>query len=129
MPSPTLRRAYAFHREHSGYVVGENARCAIALARAELALAASDAVVVWEPDDDTDWSFIDTWPEKDARAYRKGDHYAESCAIVRPCPEHGVDCPHAEYLASLGGIIDADTNYRRTIAAELASEALANLEG
>lgn len=127
MAANALRRAYAFHRDHSATIVGETAACAIALARAELAAHAAGVVYVWEPDDDADWSFVDTWPVADQRRWRGVDrereHYAEYCLLVRPCPEHGPDCPHSDVLASLYGIIDADNDYRRTVEAELALEA------
>lgn len=50
------RKAYGFFREHAGYVVGENARGALALARAEelleQAVALEVASVEWVDDDE-----------------------------------------------------------------------------
>lgn len=58
------------------------------------------------------------------RYHEGSDHLWETIAarIVRPCPEHGTACRHAETLASLSGIIDPNDNDLRVIRAELASE-------
>lgn len=117
------RQAYQFFKANAGGIVGESALGAARLARAEEALvAAVDAGavrVVWEWDDDID----DSWMTE---RERKQPHEWTYCAIVRD-----VTCDkghtHVEYLASLGGIVDADSDYRRVIEAELAAECEAQL--
>lgn len=98
----------------------------------ELAKAERDAekiglCVGWEPDDDADLSWMDA---KEA----EGDHTAEWVAVYEPeeCtgdddwgetrPFHG-----ASPCASVGGVVDADSGYRRLVEAELKSECLHNM--
>lgn len=117
--------------DHGSSRVGFAMADGLALARAEQALKESNAVVVWEPDDDADWSFLDDWSGPERERWDRTDHYAESARIVMPCREcirngwHSAEtCRHSETLASLYGIIDADDSYRRVIAAELALECM-----
>lgn len=127
--SPRLLSAFRFFQEHAGMIVGENAKSALALARAELLARDADVVFLWEGDIEADWSFVETWPEADQKRWHSDEHFAEYVRLVRLCEEDSkyyhdrAACPHAETLASLGGIIDADTNYRRVVEAELALEA------
>ena len=59
---------------------------------------------------------LDRWLDDEQQAeWYKSDHTCESCAIVTD---------DGEYAASLGGIWDADTDYRRLIEAELLLEAI-----
>lgn len=118
-----LIRAYQFFFKHAGYVVGRRAEGALDMACAERAARDAGIVFVWAPDDDADASFVETWDPKQQKEWHASEHYAEWCRVVRPCPEHGADCRHAETLASLSGIWDADATYRRVVEAELALEA------
>jgi hypothetical protein len=112
------RRAFQFFLRHAGYVVGKRAQGALRLARAEYALHTHDtAEAVWMPDMDCD----DSWMTDEERAQ---SHTWETCAIVMPCDEHGISCRHSKYVVSVGGVVDADSDYRRVIEAELAAEAL-----
>lgn len=117
----SLRRAYRFFREHAGYVVGENAKGALHLAKAERAASDAGVVFLWEQDNDADWSWMDAGEVKEP-------HEVECCAAVLPCPqcrpEIAATCRHTSVLASLCGIFDADNNYRRVVEAELAMESL-----
>lgn len=118
------RRAYQFFKANAGGIVGESALGAAMLARAEEALvAAVDAGavrVLWEWEEDID----DSWMSE--REPWEQPHEWTRCAIVRD-----IVCDrghkHVEYLASLGGIVDADASYRRVIEAELAAECEAEL--
>ena len=135
MVNSELHRAFQWFLPRVGGIVGQNAQTALTLARAERWMAGQDGIeIVWEADPDTDLGEHAHWCPN-GRAYdrlrtagasrygiRPCDHEGESCALVRPCPDHGIACRHTEYLASLGGIIDADRDYRRIVAAELAAE-------
>ena len=106
-----------FHTiEPSCYWVGHHAQQRIALARAE----------AWLDDQDD----LQTITEPDPEPW-DGDAPAPFelviVAIVRPCPEHGIDCKHTVWCASLGSVgltghTRTDTEYLRTIRAELAAE-------
>ena len=129
---PPFLRAVQFFQEHAGGIVGHNAETAIRLARAERDARKADLVFVWNYDDDYDWSFVDTWDARDQKRWHLDEHTAEWCRVVLPCnvaqfAHDTVNCDHARTLAALCGIVDADTNYRRVIEAELALEALQNL--
>jgi hypothetical protein len=112
--NPEIIAAYRFFREHAGYVVGESARCALALAKAEQAGESAGLAVEWEDD---------------REEYQLGDNETEPppyvlCAFVRD-PRN----PRGYYLASLGGIglNSLRDPYRRVVAAEVMSEALETL--
>ena len=114
--APDIIRRYQFFREHAGYIVGQRALCAFKLAKAEQWLREQDDIVpVCEPDMDID----DSWMSDDER---RQSHTWETYSLVRPCPDHGLDCRHAEHLASVGNVVDADSAYARVLWAELASE-------
>lgn len=108
---------WRFFMAHAGYATPPGrAMCALSLARAERWLSDhSELTVIWYDDDDPDLS----WMDDDER---RKDHTVECCAIVRACADHGLDCKHARFIASLGNIVDADANYQRLVSAELASE-------
>jgi hypothetical protein len=110
-----LARAYRFFRDNAGYIVGERARCALSLARAERDAKEQGIAFRWEWDSDADLSWM-------SDAERQQEHEVEGCIAYIPCPDHGADCKHATVLASLWGIVDADSNYRRVVEAELALE-------
>jgi hypothetical protein len=105
--TPQLLQSYRFHVLHSACIVGEHAVSGLALARAELAARELDWSFSWEYDSDADLSWM-------SDAERKRDHEIEGC-ILRDAA--------GDVLASLWGITDADNTYRRTVEAELASEA------
>jgi hypothetical protein len=116
---PVTRDAVRFFAEHAGYVSDPRSHSAkrwqggLTLARAERALRDSNLRVVWDDDDAADWSFVDTWDEKDRTRWQRSEHVAEWCRIE---DEDG------NVLTSLCGIVDADNDYRRVVAAELALE-------
>ena len=107
-----LKNAYDFFRANAGGIVGENARTALALAKAEEQAQQYGLVFVWEPDfvtpDDVNHDY---WCKKDYC-----QHHIAVCICTDP--ETG------EVLDSLGGIIDADQAYQRVIEAEMALNAL-----
>lgn len=125
-PGYTLRDAFRFFHTWGGGIVGQQAISAIAEARAFRALNAQvhegTLAILWDADDDPDVLWMD---DRQAREYRDGDTQMLTCRIVRPCPDHGTGCPHAETLASLGSIHVRTGNdtYRRVVEAELALEA------
>ena len=115
-----MRAVFNFFRDNAGYCVGHKAEGALALAKAEQEAKERGLRFLWEADNDADMSFVDTWSEKDREAFWKEDHFAEWCRV---------EDASGEMLATLGGIIDADSNYRRVIEAELALEALGAIQG
>lgn len=116
-----LIEAALFFRAHAGYVVGERASGALKLARAELEASRRSWTVTWESDDYYDLGDHEYWCQEARRAKsesrRPKCRHAVEIAILRDSS--------GEILACLGGIIDADDEYRRVIDAELALEALA----
>lgn len=106
--NPNLRRAFKFFHANAGYIVGERAKGAISLARAEQEASSRGWNYEWKPD------------EIGAQEW-----YCQ-CGCV---PEEVLGCilrdEEGNILASLWGIGDPDRNYRRVVEAELASEALA----
>jgi phage/plasmid-like protein (TIGR03299 family) len=132
-----LRKAFQFFLKHAGYIVGQRAAGALSLARAEQWATDNDLEYVWSDDPDTDLGDHELWCANARRRQRKYsippetrrklvfccEHYGYQCLLVRPCPDHGTDCKHAEVLAALGGILDPDNNYRRIVEAELALDA------
>lgn len=110
--APDIIRRYRWFRQHAGC----EAWCAFNLAKAEAWLREqTDIEPVTEPEQDVDLS----WMSDEERAE---PHDVEVFALVRPCPDHGLNCRHAEWLASVGNVVDADSTYRRVLFAELASE-------
>lgn len=103
--SPTTRRRMKFFREHAGGVVGESAKGALALSRAEDWASAKGVTFSWEPETDVD----DSWMTPEDRR-RPHEVYV---AIARH-PDGRV--------ASLGNIFDPDSAYQRVVNAELALE-------
>lgn len=102
-----LLRRMRFFQAHAGGVVGETAKTAIDLARAERAAVDMDWEVTWEPEPEPDLSWMD--PDE-----RMQEHVVEM-AVLRD--------DEGNVLASLGNIVDADDTYRRVVNAELACEA------
>lgn len=102
------------------------------MARSEEEAATRGWYVAWEYDD---CSLRDLWPDHDdfCSQYRRRRFESPSVCRREVYCEH--ECLFAvaydeehNHLASLGGIIDADREYKRDIAAELYSEALSNEE-
>jgi len=116
MADADFRRRWQFFLEHAGYCTPPGrAACALSLARAERDAEFHELAFRWEDDADG-WSDIrcdeKRWPGKGPR------ETCESCGCYDP---DGV------YLTGLGGIWDADADYRRVIQAQLALEALDEL--
>ena len=114
MLSPDIaRRAKAFH----GWVAGYNAYDRLRLARAEVWAANEGLERVIVPDD-SPWDGDCPAPFEQV-----------GVMLVRPCPEHGTDCKHAEVLGSLWGVgltgdAHEDNAIIRQIAAEIALEVM-----
>lgn len=110
-----LRKRYRFFRKHGGGCVGENAKGALQLARAEIAAEARSWKYEWPWDEGADYSFVDDWPEKERARFLEIDHEVLGCVLKDSTDEH---------LESLWGIFDASREYGRVVEAELAVEAL-----
>ena len=85
--------------------------------------APAPLVFRWTADPDMTDAYLDDDADK---AYLR-EHGAMECTLYRPCPEHGVDCKHAEVLASLCGIVESQdpterADYRREVEAQLLAE-------
>jgi hypothetical protein len=102
--------------EHQGKL-----RCARELARAERYAAEHEWSFEWTPDLDADASFVETWEPAERDEWNATEHECFVCLVHGPLP----DC---EVLASCGGIFDPSAEYSRVMEAELASEALADIE-
>lgn len=115
-----MRTPYHFFLSHSGYSYDPKTetpmrgriRCAQESARAESlfldACRVADVGISWDDDPDG------------AQHWRACGEEFESCESATIW--HRDDSGTVHYLASLGGITDADSNYRRVIRAELAQE-------
>lgn len=104
-PSKATRRRFGFFKAHAGGVVGETAKSALALSRAEDWASAEGVTFAWEPETDVD----DSWMTPAERA----QPHEVYVAIAR----------HPDgRIASLGNIFDPDSNYQRVVNAELALE-------
>jgi hypothetical protein len=117
-----LRPAFRFFLEHAGYCTPPGrAVSALQLARAEAQLTASDLQVLERPDDQPAYCYCD---DPHCEYHEGSTHEWDTLcvAIVRPCAEHGVECRHTEWLASLSGIIEPSRDDLRVVRAELASE-------
>lgn len=141
------REAFRFFRANAGGWVGHNAETALHLARAEAYAEDQGWEVSWEPDD-YGWEDHDDWcpvaalakrgrlpnGEESQSAWHLRQHACEheiACAVLRDRPEIQTTYRGGragEVLASLGAIIDASDAYKRVVAAELASEALAEIK-
>lgn len=101
-----LVKAYRFFRANAGYIVGEAARCALELAKAELA---ADGRVIFD------------WSGDELGCMCDGDKHTETLYCFARDVETG-------RTASLCGICEPGTVYSRVVEAELASEIFAGLE-
>jgi hypothetical protein len=132
--TPELIEAYRFHKEHAGYSTPPGrAACALEYARAEIAarnlgwhtLWADDE---WGPDSLGDHAY---WCATQRRVDAGYDTDGERTFVYSGRYECDHEITYATLygphdplpLASLGGIIDADRDYRRVVGAELALEA------
>lgn len=117
-----LTPAEQFFYDHAGFSYDPKTetrkqgrvRCAKELAESESIAARLGYEFEWDWDQDPDLS----WMSDEERAQ---EHEVLCCRIIDP-----TDRKYS--LASLCGITDPDTNYRRVIEAELASEAIAELD-
>jgi hypothetical protein len=144
--TPEFRRAVLWFSEHAGSIVGQRMLGALHLARAEEIARERDWEFKWEYDEGGADSLgdHDEWCPDARRAAGRTDcchqrgldgsrAHEDWCARERarrePSCSHEVlwcalvDAEGAQ-LASLGGTIDPDRDYRRVIEAELALEAL-----
>lgn len=94
-------------------------KCAQELARAERYAQDHDWRVAWEHDHYADDSFVEIWDEAERDEWRNQEHECLTAVLYNEA---------GEVLASLGGIFDPDVDYIREVNAELALEALANIE-
>lgn len=109
------RERFRFFFDHSGYIVGQRALGAMRAARTEQRFDPETMRYVWDYDEDGDLGNHDYWCGK-----RSCDHMIEWCRLEVKCPT----CKGWETVESLGGIIDADADYRRVIECELLSQHL-----
>jgi len=111
------RKNWRFFFDNAGYCVGRRALGAADLARAEEYAINAGWQYRWEWDEDCAADGCRNAISCD----RPGDHEHE---VLWCCLRDAA----GQVLASLGGIWDADRNYARVIEAELASDALFNLQ-
>lgn len=125
-----IQRRFRFFLAHGGYIVGEHARCALELARAERWANDNGCTYTWEPDDPADLMDHEYWCN-DARREKAGywpdgqpHRYGLHSRLAHTHDVEGCVMRDASgiVLASLWGIIDASPQYRRVVEAELAAE-------
>lgn len=97
-----VKRLYRRFRGCTG-VVGEDAKRSLRMAKAHVQAEAMGLEFVWEEDCDIS---VDDFDDERDREHVRSDG-ARCCRLVRPCEDHGLECRHAETLASLGGILRA----------------------
>jgi hypothetical protein len=120
----SLRAAWQFFQAKAGGIVGQSAKTALALAKAEAGLA--DAVycglarIIWQPEEAADTSWMDT---KALKAWQDG---SVECLWASVQTREDSASEDWQTAASLGGIFlyaDGEADYRRIVEAELAAEA------
>lgn len=109
--------ARRYHELDGTGLVGFNAATRLQLARAEAWAEAEGLEVITIPE-------TEPWDGDCPEPFE-----VVTVALVRPCDEHGQDCRHAEWLASLGmvgltGHTREDHAYIRQVGAELACEVM-----
>jgi hypothetical protein len=113
------RSDFRFFHANMGGIVGQRAIGAASLARAEAYAEAMGWTCEWQWDDCSAYDHCADWGCECCKNEHTTqiDHQHEVCLLRNA---------DGEVLAVLGGIIDADRDYRRLIEAELASEAMAD---
>lgn len=115
MLSQTFQKRWRFFHRQAGGVVGQAALTAMSLARAEQYAAEMGWECYWHPECERDGPREWGWSEADIKRFERDQHECEYAVLKdrqgRP-------------LASLCCIWDADSIYRRLVAAELACEAM-----
>jgi hypothetical protein len=111
------QEAYRFFRQHAGGVVGRNAVVAWQLTLAEEWAETHAVSYRWEEEEEKDLSWCDCGQCE--------NHEVLYVVLEAACP----GCDQPEVLASLGNIVDSSREYGRVIEAELACEAMGQLEG
>lgn len=107
------RSDWQFFMNHAGYATPPGrVVCAALLARAEVRAQEAGLTFEWVWDDDADLSLM-------TDREREKDHEVMGCVV---------HAPEGQVLASLWGVTDPDRNYIRVVEAELALEALAELD-
>lgn len=112
-----LLSAFRFFGAHAGGIVGECAKSALALARAEAYAQSQGWTCEWKWDDyrdngPRDWG----WSAADIARWDRSEHECLACILTDAEGRH---------RASLWGIWDPDRRCRRVVEAELALEAMA----
>lgn len=134
----TLHRAYTFFKQHAGGIVGEKAKGAFLLAKAEQWAEDQNLLTGVIEDDERAYCYCGN---ESCEYHEDSDHTWETVValLVKPCKEYDRDdrhphmwrcaedeydlsCSYTEVLASLGGIMEPTSDYLRTIYAELALE-------
>lgn len=112
---PFKFRAIKFFRDNAGYCVGQRLLGALRLANAEAEARAHGWRVEWEGED-----YAPDFDDEKINAEIHAGRVPWECAILYD--------GKGELLGSLGGIAGADSAYRRVIEAELALDALCELD-
>jgi hypothetical protein len=129
-----MTSAIEFFKAHAGFSYGTGEtpeqgqlRCAQELARAEAYASEHGWVAEWRDDDERAYCYCD---DPNCRYHEGSDHDWDTlyCVLYRPCSCNRCSNSHRDILGSLSGIMDPDANYRRVVEAELALEALAEIE-
>lgn len=116
--NPQIKQAYAhFKRAGTAHIVGQYAEACLAMARADWLknqlLQSEELEIEWDYDDFLDHPRDWGWSEKQCAEWEEEDHTQEQVTLRL----------NGEIIGSLGGIWDADADYRRGIEAELLLEA------
>ena len=131
----SMYRRYRFFKENAGYVVGESAKCAYSLARAEELAESAGLTVDWDWDGDSDLSWCECKGDNETCTRCGSRKYSgRECTSLDGHDYHDHEVLYAYVkaggatLAGLGGIVDAiGTPYQRVVEAELLAEAIVEL--
>ena len=114
------QQAIKFFQEHAGYCTPPGRMvCAKQLADAEEQAEELGLQFLWLHDSDVDLSWLEDWPEHDRRRYNSTEHEYFVCLVY--------DADGNDTLAILGQIDTPTISDQRVYQAELASEAIADL--
>ena len=135
MTATSLYRRYRFFKEHAGYAVGERAKCAYRLARAEELAESANLSVDWDWEEDYDLSWCECDGDNEACVRCGSRKYSgRECTSPDGHDYHDHEVLYAYVkaggvtLAGLGGIVDAiGTPLQWVIEAELLAEAIEEL--